>query len=621
MDAPRHRRAAGGGDDDGSEHELSLFPGALRRRHVFFPQAVDRDERRAGRAGRLLVRALGALPAFRLSAPGARPCLPDAGARARRRREPRRRAALADAPRFCVSALGAGQAGSGFLSGPFDGQERAADPHFLDRRAAASDRQRHFRAAAFARARLRHRADPDDAGLFHAVHRRRARAPSARHRADGAAGAGLRDDHGRVSAAPADELSRSVERRGGQRLSRDSIFDRLRLGPALGPRSGREPAKTFLSARGAHGSRLLGGRRGARSFRRAHGAGALRRDQRARPQAHGEHRRALRSVSRLRPDAAARTAGADPHGRGHGPDADQGAGAAVYQLRRLGDGDQSDGGGNFTGAVAPAAVAMRVIFAGGGTGGHLFPGLAVAREFQRRDPMTEILFMGTSQGIEYRVLPKEGFRLETLPVRGLKGRGLRGVIDALYGVPASLFRSLRILRDFRPDCVIGLGGYASGPALLAAKLAGVRSAIMEQNLRPGFTNKLLGRWVDRVFTAYPGSAAFFPGARVVESGNPVRWQKLPEVEKRGQFSLLIFGGSLGARRINFAVIDALKQLSDLKAEIFITHQTGELDFAAIRAAYDALPFQAEVIRFIDRMDEAYARADLIVCRAGATTVA
>jgi len=264
---------------------------------------------------------------------------------------------------------------------------------------------------------------------------------------------------------------------------------------------------------------------------------------------------------------------------------------------------------------------MRVIFAGGGTGGHLFPGLAVAREFQRRDRMTEILFMGTTQGIEYRVLPKEGYRLETLPVRGLKGRGLRGVLDALYGVPASLLRSLKIMRDFRPDCVIGLGGYASGPALLAAKLAGVRSVIMEQNLRPGFTNKLLSRWVDRVFTGYPGSAAFFPGARVVESGNPVRWQKLPEIEKRVEFSLLIFGGSLGARRINFAVVDALKQLTDLKAEIFITHQTGELDFTAVRAAYDALPFNAEVTRFIDKMDEAYARADLVVCRAGATTVA
>ena len=264
---------------------------------------------------------------------------------------------------------------------------------------------------------------------------------------------------------------------------------------------------------------------------------------------------------------------------------------------------------------------MRVIFAGGGTGGHLFPGLAVAREFQRRDPMTEILFMGTTEGIEYRVLPKQGYRLETLPVRGLKGRGLRGVIDAFYGVPASLLGSLRIIRGFRPDCIIGLGGYASGPALLAAKLAGMRCVIMEQNLRPGFTNKLLARFVDRVFTAYPESAALFPGARVVETGNPVRWQKLPEIQKRDKFSLLIFGGSLGARRINFAVIDALQQLLDLKSEIFITHQTGELDFAVIRAAYDGLPFAAEVTPFIDKMDEAYAQADLVLCRAGATTVA
>ena len=264
---------------------------------------------------------------------------------------------------------------------------------------------------------------------------------------------------------------------------------------------------------------------------------------------------------------------------------------------------------------------MRVIFAGGGTGGHLFPGLAVAREFQRRDPMTEILFMGTTQGIEYRVLPKQGYRLETLPVRGLKGRGVRGVIDALYGVPASLLRSLKIIRGFRPDCIIGLGGYASGPALLAAKLAGIRCAIMEQNLRPGFTNKLLARFVDRVFTAYPESAAFFPGARVVETGNPVRWQKLPAGRKLDNFSLLIFGGSLGARRINFAVIDALKELTELKSEIFITHQTGELDFAAIRVAYDGLPFAAEVTPFIDKMDEAYAQADLVLCRAGATTVA
>ena len=264
---------------------------------------------------------------------------------------------------------------------------------------------------------------------------------------------------------------------------------------------------------------------------------------------------------------------------------------------------------------------MRIIFAGGGTGGHLFPGLAVAREFQRRDAQTGILFVGTEQGIEFRVLPKEGLKLEILKVKGMKGRGLRGMVEALYGVPASLLRSLEIIREFRPDCVIGLGGYASGPFLLAAKLKRIRCAIMEQNLRPGFTNKVLARVVDRVFTAYPQSVEYFPGARVVEAGNPVRWQELPTVRKRDKFSLLIFGGSLGARRINFAAIDALKQLTDLKSDLFVTHQTGELDYAAIRAAWQELQFESEVTPFIDRMDEAYAQADLVICRAGATTVA
>jgi UDP-N-acetylglucosamine--N-acetylmuramyl-(pentapeptide) pyrophosphoryl-undecaprenol N-acetylglucosamine transferase len=144
---------------------------------------------------------------------------------------------------------------------------------------------------------------------------------------------------------------------------------------------------------------------------------------------------------------------------------------------------------------------------------------------------------------------------------------------------------------------------------------------MEQNLRPGFTNKLLARWVDAVFTAYSHSAEFFPGARVIETGNPVRWQKLPMVKKREKFSLLIFGGSLGARRINFAAIEALKRLIDYKNALYVTHQTGELDYAAVRQAYSSLPFEAEVTPFIDAMDEAYAQADLLLCRSGATTVA
>ena len=264
---------------------------------------------------------------------------------------------------------------------------------------------------------------------------------------------------------------------------------------------------------------------------------------------------------------------------------------------------------------------MRVIFAGGGTGGHLFPGLAVAREFQRRDSMTEILFVGTEQGIEARVLPREGFRLETVPVRGLKGRGIRGLADGVWGIPAGLLRSLSIIRKFRPDVVIGLGGYASGPLLLAAKLRRLHCAIMEQNLRPGFTNKLLARFVDRVFTSYGESMAYFSGGNVVATGNPVRWRQLPEVKRSEKFVLLVFGGSAGAHRINLVVIDALRRLTDLAAGLEVIHQTGAADFAVIKAAYDSLVFAAEVHPFIEKMDEAYARADLVVCRAGATTVA
>jgi UDP-N-acetylglucosamine--N-acetylmuramyl-(pentapeptide) pyrophosphoryl-undecaprenol N-acetylglucosamine transferase len=264
---------------------------------------------------------------------------------------------------------------------------------------------------------------------------------------------------------------------------------------------------------------------------------------------------------------------------------------------------------------------MRVILAGGGTGGHLFPGLAVAREFKRRDAMTEILFVGTEKGIETRVLPNEGFPLETIDVKGLKGRGVRGLLDALYGIPAGLLQSLGIVKRFRPDCILGLGGYASGPLLLAAKLRGIRCAIMEQNLQPGFTNKMLARFVDKIFTSYRETASYLPSKKVLDTGNPVRWQRLPDAPKSEKFTLLIFGGSAGAHRINEAVLDALAQMTDLASQLRIVHQTGAADFSAISKAYHALPFDAEALPFIDRMDDAYARADLVLCRAGATTVA
>lgn len=198
---------------------------------------------------------------------------------------------------------------------------------------------------------------------------------------------------------------------------------------------------------------------------------------------------------------------------------------------------------------------------------------------------------------------------------------MRGFLDALWGIPAGLLRSLRIIRSFRPDFIIGLGGYASGPLLLAGKLRGLRCAIMEQNLRPGFTNRFLARFVDRIFTSYRESAAHFSTGQVLETGNPVRWRQLPEVKRGDKFVLLVFGGSAGAHRINLAVVDAMKRLSDLAGRLQVIHQTGHADFAAIKEVYDALPFDAEVLPFIEKMDEAYARADLVLCRAGATTLA
>jgi UDP-N-acetylglucosamine--N-acetylmuramyl-(pentapeptide) pyrophosphoryl-undecaprenol N-acetylglucosamine transferase len=264
---------------------------------------------------------------------------------------------------------------------------------------------------------------------------------------------------------------------------------------------------------------------------------------------------------------------------------------------------------------------MRLIMAGGGTGGHLFPGLAVAREFQKRDAMTEILFVGTEVGIESRVVPLEGFALETIPIRGVKGKGMRGLIEALWRIPLSLCRSLSIIARFRPELIIGLGGYASGPFLLAGKLKGIRCVIMEQNLRPGLTNRLLAWVADRIFTAYGESASYLPRAKVVETGNPVRWQRLAEISRGEKFTLLVFGGSQGARRLNLCMVEALKRLGEMSSGLRVIHQTGAQDLGAIEAAYGSLPFEASVLAFIEKMDEVYAEADLVVCRAGASTLA
>jgi UDP-N-acetylglucosamine--N-acetylmuramyl-(pentapeptide) pyrophosphoryl-undecaprenol N-acetylglucosamine transferase len=269
---------------------------------------------------------------------------------------------------------------------------------------------------------------------------------------------------------------------------------------------------------------------------------------------------------------------------------------------------------------------MRLVIAGGGTGGHLFPGIAVAEEFLAQNPANEVLFVGTSHGIEARLLPKLGYPLALISASGVKGLGTaKKLVSAgrmLYGYA----QSRKILKEFRPDLVLGVGGYASAPLVLAARGMGIKRFIHEQNAFPGLANKLLGRFVDRVFISMKEAESFFPKNSTLMTGNPIRKEILWGFQERthvaaDSFSLLIFGGSAGAHRINTAVIEALPFLSGVKDKLRITHQTGEKDQVQVRDAYRAAGFQAVVTNFIDNMSAAYGAADLVVCRAGATTIA
>lgn len=270
---------------------------------------------------------------------------------------------------------------------------------------------------------------------------------------------------------------------------------------------------------------------------------------------------------------------------------------------------------------------MRLIIAGGGTGGHLFPGIAVAEEFLARSPENEVLFVGTERGIEARLLPKLGYRLELISASGMKGLGtVKKLLSAgrlLYGYA----QSRKILKEFRPDLVLGVGGYASAPILLAAKGMGIRRFVHEQNALPGLTNKVLSRVVDGVFISMEEAAAFFPEGVTQMTGNPIRKEILwgfqeQRVRTSGDsFSILVFGGSAGAQRINSAMLEALPHLAAVKGKLHITHQTGEKDVARVREGYLAQGVQAQVLSFIDNMSAAYGAADLVICRAGATTIA
>lgn len=272
---------------------------------------------------------------------------------------------------------------------------------------------------------------------------------------------------------------------------------------------------------------------------------------------------------------------------------------------------------------------MRLLIAGGGTGGHLFPGIALADEAIRRGG-TEVLFVGTSRGIETRAVPAAGYALETLQVTGLKRMGLVGTLRGLVRVPLALMRSLSVLRRFRPDVVVGVGGYASGPMVLAAALAGYATAIQEQNSVPGMTNRILGKLVRSVFTAFDEATRFFPSRKVERLGNPVRQAIVAALEgitdaspSDGKLRILVVGGSQGARAVSELVIGAASILVNKNVDFTIVHQTGSTDLGRIQGKYRELGLdgRVQVQAFIDNMAAAYGAADLVIGRAGALTLA
>ncbi|HEV2488440.1 MAG TPA: undecaprenyldiphospho-muramoylpentapeptide beta-N-acetylglucosaminyltransferase [Candidatus Acidoferrales bacterium] len=273
-----------------------------------------------------------------------------------------------------------------------------------------------------------------------------------------------------------------------------------------------------------------------------------------------------------------------------------------------------------------APLPAKLLVTGGGTGGHVFPAIAVAREWlSRGDAGTrkrEVVIVGTQNGLEARLVPEAGLPLETIRVAGLKGMRGTKFLRNLAMLGAGFKDSAAILRRHRFAAALGVGGYASGPMMLLAAMRGVPSVLFEPNLEPGFTNRVLARFATRIATGFEETAHRF-GARAISTGCPVRKEFFAAEprEPRAPFHILITGGSRGALPINRAVVDTLDLLGPKKNQLFVVHQTGERDYNAVRVAYARREFNAEVSPFIGNMAEQFAQADLIVCRSGAITVA
>jgi len=270
-------------------------------------------------------------------------------------------------------------------------------------------------------------------------------------------------------------------------------------------------------------------------------------------------------------------------------------------------------------------MSKRVVIAGGGTGGHLYPGIALAKALMRYDSEIKISFIGTERGIESKVLPREGLPLKTIASAGLLGKkGIQRWTSWLK-LPVGLFQALGYLIFNRPNLMVGVGGYVSGPAVLSAWLLRIPILIHEQNTLPGATNRLLGKISNVVATSFEPSKKYFPERKVTFTGNMIREEFAqatePESAPTGKFRILILGGSQGAHSINRSVLEALDILQPEKDRLHFVHQTGAKDEGFAKIVYGEKGFSAQAEAFIYDMAEQYKKASLVICRAGATTLA
>ncbi len=283
--------------------------------------------------------------------------------------------------------------------------------------------------------------------------------------------------------------------------------------------------------------------------------------------------------------------------------------------------------------VKPAKTIIRaktILFAGGGTGGHLFPGIALAEEFCRRQPELEIVFAGTRRGIEARIIPELGYPLVFLEVHGLVGVGGRRRLKALLNFPKAVIQALILLVRYRPALVVGLGGYASAPVLLAAMVAGLPWVLQEQNAFPGLVNRILAPWANAVFIAFAKAKEHLRSRKVYNFGNPLRLRLqrsgtsealLNERSEEKGFNVMVVGGSQGAGVLNRVVPAALSRLAERYPELKVVHQSGSREFSEVVKAYAAWKERVEVAEFINNIGAYYQNADLLICRAGALTLA